>query len=158
MAVDLKKWALLAEIFGGVGIIISVLYLGYQVSENTTNIQAANALSISSETMASRQSLIDDADLADLVLKGRSETDRDVLTGNERFRFFAYTLNRLTIWENLLLMNKQGLLPHGFFGPLDSGHCVNFRQPGYRFVWQGFARNYFSDDLKKRVDECFADE
>ena len=72
MAVDLKKWALLAEILGGIGIIISVMYLGYQVSQNTTNIQAANALLISSETIASRQSLIDDAELSDLVLKGRS--------------------------------------------------------------------------------------
>ena len=31
---DLKKTALIAEIFGGIGIIVSILYLGYEVSRN----------------------------------------------------------------------------------------------------------------------------
>lgn len=158
MAVDLKKWALLAEIFGGIGIIISVLYLAYQVSQNTTNIQAANALAISSETMASRQSHIDDAELSELIMKGRRETDRSTLTDTERFRFFSHTMNRLTIWENLLLMHEQDLLPDGFFEPLDFGHCDNFRQPGYRFLWNDILNDFFSDQLKERVDICLAGE
>ena len=89
MAVDLKKWALLAEIVGGIGIVISVLYLAYEVSRNTTNIQAANALAISSETMGIRSQQVENNALNELILKA---SNLDALTVSERNQFFAHTL------------------------------------------------------------------
>ena len=151
MAVDLKKGALIAEIIGGIGIVISVLYLAYEVSRNTTNVQAANALAISSETMEIRSKQIENNVLNEIILKA---VDLDALTDSERNRFFAHTLNRLTLWENLLLMDNQNLLPDGFFEPLDAGYCANFRTSGYRAVWEAFPGDYFTDRLRARVAAC----
>ena len=151
MAVDLKKWALLAEIVGGIGIVVSVLYLAFEVSRNTTNVQAANALAISSETMQVRSQQVENDDLNELIGKA---SNLDALTANERNRFFVHTLNRLTLWENLLLMDNQDLLPEEFFAPLDEGYCANFRTSGYRAVWELFPGAYFTDRLHDRVAKC----
>ena len=155
MAVDLKKWALLAEIVGGIGIVVSVLYLAYEVSRNTTNVQAANALAISSQIMAIRSQRVENNELNELILKA---SEFDTLIGGERNRFFAHTLNRLSLWESLILMNRQDLLPDGFFAPLDRGHCTNFRTSGYRTVWNFFDGAYFTDQLRDRVAECLEGE
>lgn len=155
MAVDLKKGALLAEIVGGIGIVISVLYLAYEVSRNTTNVQAANALAISDQTMEIRSHQIENNDLNEIILKA---SDLDALTTSERNRFFAHTLNRLALWENLILMDSQELLPEGFYAPLDAGHCTNFRTSGYRAVWDFFDGAYFTDRLRDRVAECLESE
>ena len=151
MAVDLKKWALLAEIVGGIGIVVSVLYLAFEVSRNTTNVQASNALAISSETMEIRSLQVEDDEFNELI---GNAIDLDALTANERNRFFVHSLNRLTLWENLLLLDNQNLLPDGFFEPLDAGYCANFRTSGYRAVWEAFPGDYFTDRLRDRVAAC----
>jgi len=155
MTVDLKKWALLSEIVGGLGIVVSVLYLAFEVSRNTTNVQAANALAISSETMEIRSQQVENDELNELIGKA---IDLDALTANERNRFFVHTLNRLTLWENLLLMDNQDLLPEEFFAPLDSGYCANFRTSGYRAVWDAFPGDYFTNRLRDRVAKCLEDD
>jgi hypothetical protein len=152
---DLKKIALFAEIVGGTGIIISVLYLAYQVSQNTANIQAANALSISSEITALRQPSIENAELNDLIRKGRS--DSDALTDGERRRFFSHALNRFAILENILFMEGEGLLPEGFAPPLINGFCGSLNGPGYRVIWEESAKPFFSTRLRTYLEKCFSD-
>ena len=42
----LKKWALIAEIVGGIAIVISLIYVGYEISQNTSELRASNRQSI----------------------------------------------------------------------------------------------------------------
>lgn len=155
MATDLKRIALVSEIIGGAGIIISVLYLGYQVSQNTVNIQAANALLISSEINALRLPRIESAELNDLIQKGQS--DIGSLSEGDRGRFFSYALNRFAFLENVLFMEEEGLLPTGFATPLIRGFCGSLNSPGYRNIWENSARPYFSERLGKYLEECFSE-
>ena len=152
MTTDLKKLGLFAEITGAAGIIISMLYLGYQVSQNTANIQAANALAISSELSAHRAVHIENRDAHDLIYK--AWTDYDSLDDSEKTRFTAYALNRISIWENLVLMDNEGLLPEGFAEPAEASICALMNLPAFRSVWKEWAVEYSSAQLTKRVDAC----
>jgi len=55
MKPDLKKVAFFAKIIGGAGLIVSFVYLTFQVSENTANVRAANTLAITNELNAFRK-------------------------------------------------------------------------------------------------------
>lgn len=151
---DLEKLALIAEIIGGTGIIVSVLYLAYQVSQNTANIRAANALAVSSEITALRLPTIENAELNDLIQQGR--LDLDALTDSERSRFFSYTLNRFALLENILFMEEEGLLPADFAPPLINGTCGALNWPGYRGIWEDAAKPFFSTRMRDYLEECFA--
>ena len=43
---SLKKWALFAEVVGGIGIIVSILYLALEIDQNTESVRAANHLAL----------------------------------------------------------------------------------------------------------------
>ena len=65
---------------------ISVLYLAYELSRNTTNVQAANTLVISSQTMEVRSQQIENTELNEIILKA---SDLDAMRASERNRFFC---------------------------------------------------------------------
>ena len=71
----LEKLALLAEIVGGVGIVISVLYLAYEISQNTANIKATNAMSFSTAMNKRRFARVENGEL-DALIRGRSVRSR----------------------------------------------------------------------------------
>jgi len=57
---NLKKMALIAEVLGGVGIIISILYLAYVVSQNSESVELSHHLTLSDQYLALRQSIAEE--------------------------------------------------------------------------------------------------
>jgi len=57
---NLKKMALIAEVLGGVGIIISILYLAYEVSQNSESVELSHHLTLSDQYLALRQSIAEE--------------------------------------------------------------------------------------------------
>ncbi|NIP50840.1 MAG: hypothetical protein GWN81_02385, partial [Phycisphaerae bacterium] len=69
---NLKKTALLAEIIGGAGIIVSILYLALEVSENTKNTQISNHLALIEQNSEFRYLRMASPDLVEIALQGSS--------------------------------------------------------------------------------------
>ena len=153
MTISVKKLGLLAETVGAIGIMISMIYLAYQVSQNTANIQAANALAISSELSAIRSLHTNNREWHEFAYK--AWTDYDSLNDAEKSRFTAYALNRFAVWENLVFMDNENLLPDGFVGPAEAGLCAHMTWGAYRPIWDGWAIEFSSAQLVERVNACF---
>ena len=156
MTINVKKLGVLAEIVGAAGIMVSMIYLAYQVTQNTANIQAANALAISSELIGNRSLHMENREWHELAY--RAWTDYDSLDEVERSRFTAYALNRFAIWENLVLMDNEKLLPDGFVGPAEAGLCAHMKWGAYSSVWEDWAFEFSSAQLVERVEACFESE
>ena len=153
---DLKKFALIAEIIGGAGIIVSMIYLAYQVSQNTANLQVANALAISSELNSVRALHIENREAHEFIYK--AWTDYESLDESERFRFTAYALHRFSVWENLVLMEEEGLLPEGFGDLTGESLCTLMRSPAFVSVWERSGGDYRTRQLVERVEACIGSD
>jgi len=152
MPINVKKLGVLAETVGAAGIMISMIYLAYQVSQNTANIQAANALAISSELIGIRSLHTENREWHEFAYK--AWTEYDSLDEAERSRFTAYALNRFAVWENIVLMDNENLLPDGFVGPAEAGLCAHMNWGAYRLVWDDWAVEFSSAQLIERVEAC----
>ena len=149
---NLKKTALVAEILGGIGIIISILYLGFEVSQNSKNTEIANHLALVEQIGAMRTLHMTDKTMAALVLKGAAELSS--LTDVEHDQFYWYALHRFDLWETALLINERGGLPQGTWELWNSGMCESVRRPGFIEVWESGMYRYFTPRFRTNMDIC----
>ena len=152
---NLKKYALFAEIVGGIGIIISIVYLAFQVSQNTANMKATNAMSYSAEMNAVRLLRVEDSELDKIVRIGQQHLDS--LSEDETSRFYSYVLVRISSLENLLYMEEQGLFPDGYADALLPGYCASLSAPSYRTIWADALSSFSSERMRIFMAECYAD-
>ena len=153
MNIDLKKSALVAEIVGGVGIIVSILYLAFEVSQNTANTKAANSLAILSEENALREMLIENPEFVEVLRIGNE--DLASLSATDSERFVSYFASYLTLWETAALMEREDLLPEGVWGGINNGYCLYLNRDGFRIVWQEIAQDLLSPEFSSVVDACY---
>ena len=64
------EWGAIGELIGGIAIIVSLVYVGYQVRQNTTAVRSATAQAVHDNYAAWYINLSNDADLNRLVIKG----------------------------------------------------------------------------------------
>ena len=93
MKLKLQEYAMIAEILGGVAVIVTLLFLVFETRENTNAIQAQTYQSLTSELNEIRRTSIS-ADMADIREKLQS-SGLDSLSGTERFRYIS---NRQALW------------------------------------------------------------
>lgn len=151
---NLKKIALLAEIIGGVGIIVSILYLAFEVAKNTTNTQISNHLALIEQAGELKYLRMNNPDMAEIVLKGASDTE--VLSTIDQSRFRSYAMQVLDIWETAFLMQESDVLPAGAWEVWDYAWCNTVKAPGFRALWSTGTNNFYTSRFRENVNLCFA--
>ena len=85
MNVDLQSFAYLAEIIGGAAVVISLLYLAFQVRQNTHSLRTENYARALDRVAAIQAQLGQDSDLSRMLTKGVVSSEK--LTSAERIQF-----------------------------------------------------------------------
>ncbi|MDH3440784.1 MAG: hypothetical protein OEM63_08540 [Gammaproteobacteria bacterium] len=152
---NLKKSALLAEIFGGVGIIVSILYLGYEVSENTKNTRISNHLALQDMNSEFAALQLVNPELVEIVLKGSS--DLTSLSDVERNQFELFTNQAFNVWETAFLMQVDDVLPEGTWDLWNVGYCDYMNRPGFRAIWSAGQSKSFTILFGDIVNACFSE-
>ena len=105
---NLQKWALVAEIFGGVAIVFTLAFLAIQMRENTNAIQAQTYQVLMQELNGYRE-FIADPTVASIMVKV-SDNGWQSLTEEERIIRAAVTNIRFGIYESAYYANERGVL------------------------------------------------
>lgn len=138
---SLKKMALIAEILGGVGIIISILYLAYEVSQNSRSVEISHHLTLSDQYLALRMSVAEDNDLAEIIVRGNSNLS--ALEPAERLQFESYLTSLWDIWENAGYMFNTDRLSQSAWANWDRALCLRMSSSGSAAAWtNGLYRHY----------------
>lgn len=105
----LQEWANLAEIIGNVAIILSLVFVGLQIRQNTVqleqNTMTARAAAVSASNAAlreTRRSLFESAELLETYLRG-NETPKDL----DESSLFRYRLLMSNIIEVMVDIHAQ---------------------------------------------------
>ena len=137
----LKKWAYVAEIGNAIAVVLSLLYVAYELNQNTNAVRASNW-----------QALLDYANAADLVvlqdaasLLVKAESNYVGLTEEEKRRFGMYAQNVFNFWVAAYIYHRQGLLEAKVWETNDIANMSFLEIAGYRDYWERSRHKYLPE-------------
>jgi hypothetical protein len=155
----LQKWALTAEIIGGIAIVISLIFVGYEVRQSTK--EAAlnrNALEVSSYQnlmegiMGLSQPLALDADFAEIYLKATGAMS-ETLTRLEKLRLTSFLVGYLRHGSMAFFQYQRGVIDQEQLDSVLSYVGVPIVTiPWCREMWDTIKYGAFTEDYVEYMD------
>lgn len=155
MRLKLSEWANLAEILGAVAVIVSLIYVGYQVNVNTSAIRsaAANDASVAMQTWylemgSNRQS-------SDMWFNAM--TSPEPLATHDEFQFMMMMHAVLLGMQNSYLLSREGTIDIEFREGITIAIVAVKDLPGMRRFWRQ-RKGFFHSGFAEYVDGLLARE
>jgi hypothetical protein len=138
-----------ADTISAVGVVASLIYVGVQIKKNTAETRRANARATTHDHGTALQSIVEDPEMAELILRGFE--DLGSLNAVERYRFDLGTLRWLQAIEQAFADIRQ----HDY--PDDMEDTYKVMVPGVLNTpggldWWASRRSWFSAKFQKEVD------
>jgi len=152
---SLQDWASIAEIIGAVAIVLSLIYVAYELRENTRALQATSRQALGDQDLAFFQTLLDPSILAgayDKKRRGEDLSDLEISQLQERqhlnFRIFehAYSLYRMDALEDREWERYERVVSINI--------CTNEIAKG---MWPRYEKGFdpeFREVVDSAMDEC----
>jgi len=123
-----------AEVFGGIAVVVSLIYVAYQVRGNTRERRQHRRI----ETMEIMNTIHDfltgPGNLSEIYIK--AATDYNNLTAPERVRFINMYSKAFVAWDLLIGMREDGDLRQRELDRFESYLLNSFRSPMIRHWWR----------------------
>lgn len=151
---DLETLARIGEFVGGTFVVVTLVYLAYQVRQNTRSLQAENYARVLDRMSTLQSRLSADADLNRLVMVGAQRPGE--LTPAERVRFSWALYELLGAGEFMFHQARAGALPPPVWERWRLGIAWWLSHPGIRAWWDAkpapMSTDFeaFADDLVRR--------
>ena len=145
----LMEWGALGELIGGIAIVVSLIYVGLQIKQNT------NALKLSTAHDAM-------ADMADLNLLPAQHTefagiffrgvqDINALKGPERLTLYGFFHKFFRTYENAHYQFTRGALESEPFKGITKQYIFLTSTPGAQVYWQE-RKSWYNEEFQAYVD------
>jgi hypothetical protein len=148
---SLEQISLIAQIAASVGVIVSLVFVGFQIKQNTGAIQRNEHNSTMAQWTVIRQAIVTNRDLAELMtagLQGESAIDAADQLRLEQF-LAEHAWAAYHIWDR----TQRGVFPTGTF-ELTGGAllCLVLKTPRGGAWWQGAKNVSFIPQFVADVD------
>ena len=150
----LDNLAALAEVIGAIAVVVSLVYVGYQVKQNTIAIRTQVHETIVGHVLEAEGSLLHNADLAQIVVK--ADSDPKSLTPDEKLRADTYFTHEYVNWESAFLHHKNGFVEDDMWRRWDLSSRPDKDSPGQYKYWTEH-RNWYDDEFARHVDTVFGE-
>ena len=104
---DREKFGWLITVIANVGVLGGLLFVGYEIRQNTVQLRAESSRSITESVNDLNVGIYSDSDFAAILLKGTE--NRGALSPVELYRFDMYQFSRLNIAEYVLDLEHEGV-------------------------------------------------
>lgn len=139
----------IVEVVGLLAVVLSLIFVGYEVRQNTSRMRADASFSITQSVNLMNAGVYNDSSLAAIILIG--EQDYAALDSVARSRFDLYQFARLNLAEHILDLEAEGVSDLNF-------RYVDFvvrhfkTQPGLQDFIRAYESIYVgSDELLSRI-------
>jgi hypothetical protein len=151
----LSEWASIAEITGAVAVVVSLLYVGLQVNDNTSAIRsaAANDASVAMQTwyleMGSNRQASD--------MWFNAMTSPEPLATHDEFQFMMMMHAVLLGMQNSYLLSQEGTIDAEFRDAITTAVVAVKDLPGMERYWRQ-RRDFFHSEFAEYMDGLLARE
>ena len=152
---SLEQLSYLAQILGSVGVIVSLLFVGSQIKQNTRALERNEHNSTMTQWTVIRQAIATDRDMAELMtagLSGERKLDAvDQLRLGQMLQECAWA--SFHVWDRM----KRGVFPKGTFEATAGVYlCDLLGNAGGRAWWDSAKHSGFAPDFVADVDVLLA--
>ncbi len=103
---NLAEWAELSEIIGTVAIVITLVFVGYRINQNTAAIQASNENFLYQLQFARISAVINSPGMASIYVKRNRNEDLSVEEGE---RYYWDRVLEIGTWEIAFIRHRDGI-------------------------------------------------
>ena len=122
-----EKWNTRLSLVANFGVIAGLIFLGYEIRQNTTQLRSEASYSINEALSMLNAGIYGDSQFASVKVRG--ESDFSSLTPTERAQFVAYQFDRINLAIHYQALQQEGLTDIHF--PYDQFLINEFRRnPG----------------------------
>jgi len=147
----LEKWALIAEIAGGVAVVFSLIYVGFQVAQNTQAIRINTVQQSLSWILNESEHILLNEDLRETM----RIDDLTSLSPTDRQQHDVQRLTMLRVFEYQHFLYAEGQLDDGMWSGLKQRMMDFGSQENLRIVWDE-RKTWFNPRFREFMeDEIF---
>jgi len=142
-----------AEALGAFGVIITLLYLSFQIRQNTKVARGATRQAISDATVDLASEFSGDTGLGELLIRS---LEGQSLTKPEALRLHARGFREMKHFENIYYQLRQGLMPEAEWSGYRQNLLLLLTVPAYREYWDTESFVYsreFQSEVKSILEE-----
>lgn len=150
---DSGRFKILVEITSAVAVVLGLVFVGLELKQNTAAISGQAFFQLNEHSSASKITFAQDAELADLVMRGND--DPESLTDLERARYINWTRARFNFLEAYWVYRKKGLIDDSDSAGMQGSICETFAVKGPRWSWQNHLGNYTAGFVEDVERMCF---
>lgn len=132
-SLKLNEWAHVAEIVSAIAVVVSLLYVGYQIKLNTQEIRAANRQQLVNRAHTAVISWATSSELAGLIVKSRNG---EPLSDVERVQLDYALRAVLYDVQEAFLLHREGRLSGGYWRTRQALVLGYFSTPAARERYQ----------------------
>lgn len=141
----------LGEFVGALGVVVSLVYLAQQMSQNTTSVRAASFNEMVQNSIRLLEHAFRDSEFADFLY--RAERDPASLTPSERVRWDAYMTAVYRHFGNLVYQYRVGALDRQMWDSYERTLEEHLKTPSWA-AWFEENKNNFSTALVEQVERA----
>ena len=149
----IQDWGALGEMIGGLGIIVSLIYVGLQIKQNTKATQVAASQAFVDSHGAVVLPVAYNKEFRDIYWRGLSGLSN--LQGNELAAFSAWTVQAFRAWESFYYQWQAGAFDDHLWSGFKMQFCALLGQSGIREMWK-MRQTHFSVEFQEYVDQIIA--
>ncbi len=153
---SLLEWAAIAEILGSVGIIISLLFVAYNVNRNTIELRSTNENALLELNDAIISGLLSHTDILSIVDKRQLGED---LSRVDKWGLYVFTVRQFNAWEMAFYRHQDGAFSREQWEAVDEGlgsGLIDGFSACDRQCWENYKVG-FGDEFIRHVDAVYAD-
>lgn len=152
----------IGDFLGGIGVVVTLVYLAVQIRKNTQSVRSAALDSISTSICEFMDKTAQDPALTKIWFEGLSGTVELSEVDTQRFQLLLLSLARR--WENAFHQSRAGVLESASWSGMRQGLAFVFSSPGAQSLWNAPAphtgrapmRAIFSADFAAFVERALA--
>jgi len=155
LRVKLSEWASIAEIIGAVAVVVSLLYVGLQVNDNTSAIRSTAANDATVTMQAWYLEMGSNRQASDVWFNAM--TSAEPLSTNDEFQFIMSMHSVLLGMQNSFLLSQEGTIDAEFRDALSIALVAVKDLPGMERFWRQ-RRQFFHRDFAEYVEDQLAQD
>lgn len=147
--IRLNTWVSAAEIVSAIAVVISLLYVGLQVNQNTAAVQTTAYKEITATYGELQLAIIENEQFAEILVKAE---DQASLTPTEMYRLEIWIWFHMGSWEQTYLANEQEVLDSDVWLAWDRYYKWWITKPFFLAVYKNNPVQRFTDRFANHVD------
>ena len=148
-------WKEAAEVIGVLGIIAGIIFLGYEMRQNTVAVRSAAVNDANVSLQAWYLGLSNNRQMSEVWLDGLLSTEP--LETDDEYQFTLTTHAAFLAFQNSYLLAREGSLDEEILGSITAALLPTKDLPGMRRYWRQ-RRGYFFPEFAQYIDDLFSGE